>query len=1211
MGVLVINAAAMEAASGQGRAETIEGLVRSDSGAVVVGALVNLTMAPNRELFTASTDSTGQFRIVVPNGTGDYLIHISALGHESFRKRLTRSGNESIFRVEATLPTKVQELATVQVNAPADRPSRGPTFQDETGGAERITDGANANIAPGDRGNLNLAAGSMPGITMTPGGPSVLGLDPSQNQLTMNGLSFGGSSLPREARMRTRVYTSSYDPSRGGFSGAQVDAELEPGGEFSTVNLRIIADPALRYGQATLPYAAEPQTRIDLSAGGTGEFVRDKWYYNHAVQVTHGFAPVTTFENANGDLLTSSGLAADSAARLAQVLSNLGLPLSDRRTHRKNNDVVLLSRIDYKPFETFANYQGKTSWGVLGYANFSRSDDVESSPLSTASRAGETTNIAGMVQALHSAYWGRDYLTETRSALTLTNNDARPGPVFPEGRVHMSSAGNAGEALSTVLFGGSGARHREETAWSWETTTETMFYQRQRSAHRIKLHASSRFEGFRVSSPENGRGAYDYPSIAALEANAPASYSRSLFSDERRAGGWNGALAVGDLWTQSRKLTLLYGLRVEADNYTVGRNEMGDDRVFGASTRHAPSSLELSPRAGFTWIRTGVQRSGSIQSQMATVYYGPRGVLRGGAGRFRSRLPASVFGSATGAGDVNDTDDLTCIGAAVPIPDWNQLLNESPTECLSGSPTLGRRASAIELFDRNYRAPSSWRGNLSWSSVVRGLDYTVEGIYSLNVNQPGRLDLNFSGAPQGSIESETGRPLFAGSASIVESTGAVSPAASRTDGTFSNVISNVSDLRSTSRQLLVSVTPTRIRTSGRLFVRGSYVRSWMRAQSRGFDDITQGDPRTREWARGELNSRHNFTFELGHSWRWASISGYARVSSGLPYTPRVSGDVNGDGVSFNDAAFVFDPDGAESLVTASAMRTLLTNAPDRARRCLERQLGKIASRNSCEGPWSTTTSVVVNAGYELMQKVLGNTPGATASIYFRNPAGGLDRLFHGSNLRGWGSPAVTDPVLLRARSFDPSRSEFAYDVNARFGKRVTSRGGLNAPFGVTLEFSVPLSKPMGQQQLDRWLKPGRGGKGTKMTADALKRRYAATVPNFYRGIIQFSDSLLLVPAQVTALEKEQLVYRARMDSLWSELVVKLIALPDRYDTRLALTMQEKATDDAWELTRLAARRLPEILSPIQIGLLPWPASIFMKMDKPVKGFRFYVSGTPP
>ena len=61
--------------------------------------------------------------------------------------------------------------------------------------------------------------------------------------------------------------------------------------------------------------------------------------------------------------------------------------------------------------------------------------------------------------------------------------------------------------------------------------------------------------------------------------------------------------------------------------------------------------------------------------------------------------------------------------------------------------------------------------------------------------------------------------------------------------------------------------------------------------------------------------------------------------------------MNGDGRA-NDRAFVFDPATASDPALAAAMGSLLANGSGYARDCLRRQVGRIADRNSCVGPWT-------------------------------------------------------------------------------------------------------------------------------------------------------------------------------------------------------------------------------------------------------------------
>src|SRR6185295_13414493 len=85
--------------------------------------------------------------------------------------------------------------------------------------------------------------------------------------------------------------------------------------------------------------------------------------------------------------------------------------------------------------------------------------------------------------------------------------------------------------------------------------------------------------------------------------------------------------------------------------------------------------------------------------------------------------------------------------------------------------------------------------------------YTIDGGYSFGLNQPGSRDLNLRGTPVFSTSDE-GRPVLVPTAAIVSSTGAVSSVPARVNSAFGRVVSNGSDLRTTSRQVTLNVSPT-------------------------------------------------------------------------------------------------------------------------------------------------------------------------------------------------------------------------------------------------------------------------------------------------------------------------------------------------------------------------------------------------------------------
>jgi len=571
--------------------------------------------------------------------------------------------------------------------------------------------------------------------------------------------------------------------------------------------------------------------------------------------------------------------------------------------------------------------------------------------------------------------------------------------------------------------------------------------------------------------------------------------------------------------------------------------------------------------------------------------------------------PAALLSNAmVSTGLPGSQSRLSCIGTSVPAAAWSAFAAEPsaiPTACAGGVSTFADASPAVLAFDPAWSMAHSWRGNLAWSSVAKAFNYTVEGLYSLNLNQPGTYDLNFKNAPLFTLPDE-GRAMFANASSIVPASGLVSPIDSRVSTNYARVVSARGDGRSVSKQGTITISPN-LAGGGfaNFYVAGAYTLSSIRALQRGFDATTFNSPTEHTWTRGDLDARHQFLLQAGYATNNITFTLLGKLQSGLPFTPVVSGDVNGDGLA-NDRAFVFDPARASDRSLSQGMRDLVSSSSSSVRDCLAPQFGRAAGAASCEGPWtaSLNTRIGINGdGRRLSRRV-------NVGINLANPLGGLDQLLHGSNdLRGWGTASVPDPVLYNIRGWDPATKRFQYSVNPRFGNTRPSLTTLRAPFRLTLDVGIDIGRAIEEQQVDRWLKPGRDGrKGLKADAQDLKRRYERNVPDLYGLVLQQSDSLLLSRDQAEGLQKARAAYRARMDSLWTDLASYLAELPDRYDSHAAYKRAEDAIDGAWEVTRIDLKtNLPAILNAVQVQLLPSVVKSLVNSSGPVR-IRVFIAG---
>ena len=1179
-------------------ADTLRGRVTTDSGVPIPGAEVIATRAPDRAFKSDTTDKDGRYEIVFEAGTGDYLLHVSALGRTAVRIRVKTSAGEKLLAQDVQLKSSIPQLETVRVSAEKPKPEReAGVRQNEPGEAGKLSDGVTGSIAPADQGNLAAIAATIPGVSVTGSGVSVLGLDPSQNRTTLNGMSFSGADVPRAAYVNTRVTTSSYDPSRGWFGGLEIRNELQPGFIFTQTHLAFAADaPPLQLNDRLSRAAGQRFTNLIGSLGHSGSTASDRIDYAFGFEGGHRGSAATSLEDASDELLRQEGLSRDSANRLLSLLGNQGLSFGPGAAARVHNTdyfsfIGRLDRADRNP-QTFE--PEKTTWGVVGYARVAHNSAVGFNPVAVATHGGENVQQILSGQLVWSRYLhNREYLTTAKSAVSVKVDRTSPLLRVPSGNVLVTSDfTDLPGAITPVFFGGNSLLDRQTREWTWETTSSTRFYAKTRSPHRIDLNADSRVDGFTNHAPGNSSGTFSYNSLADLAANTPSVFTRTLNAPGTNVREWNGFASLGDYWRKSKTLQILFGARVEGNGFLDRpRYNPAIERTFGVRTDEIPASVHVSPRVGFTWIRVSAGE-GMTFNGIGQFNIGPPSYLRGGIGEFRSMLQPSLLSPAMlGSGLPGGATYLTCIGPAVPTPDWPSYAIDPatiPTDCTNGlgsSTPFTDTSPNVTLFQQGYRPPRSWRGNLAYASTFHSLLYTIEGTYSLNLDQPGRTDLNFANTPRFALSGE-GRPVFVSEGSIVSNSGALSSVEARKSSAFGMVSLNQSNLRSTSRQATLFVTPPP-ELMRRWFTSVAYSLSSNRALASGFDGPTFGSPLQREWSRGNLDSRHQIMIQAGRITRWASITLWTRIQSGLPFTPIVGSDVNGDGLA-NDRAFIFVPQNAPDPALETDLASLASRLPDRIRGCLTRQYGRAAARNSCEGPWTTTLNLQVNKSLRLGGELGSWT---NVSLAISNPLGGLDQLLHGSDhLHGWGVAASPDPRLYTVRGFDSTSHRFLYEVNPRFGSTQSALNAVRTPFRLTLSVTMEVGPPMARQQLERWIGAGRTRPGPRLTAAELLSKFRRNVTDPYADILEESDSLLLSAEQEKAIEAAQADYKRAVDSLWTPLIDYLANLGRTFDSKEAIRRQEETIDAVWEFSRLDVQRtLGKILSPVQLKLLPWPA----------------------
>ncbi|HEX5436154.1 MAG TPA: carboxypeptidase regulatory-like domain-containing protein [Gemmatimonadaceae bacterium] len=1170
-------------AAAQGTTEVVRGVVRAADGTPVGGALITVTSLPSRATRTTRSNDKGAYTVLFASGEGEYLVSARSLGFAPATTRIRRVPDSNVLIADLTLQFTPVRLDSVTVFG------RAP-FDSTIGGLEHsATGGALFSLNPAD---LNALAASVPGVLFipgvngAPGSYSMLGAPSEQNNVLVDGMRYSGAALPAEAISSATLAATTFDPSRGQFSGGQMALTTRGGSNAFTATLHgAVADRHLAWADPASPIPL-PE---DLSWSGSigGPITQGKAYYFGAFSEDRTTSDLQSLLAPNQTLLAQYGLARDTVRALASALGVLGVPISTDAIpdDRVNDQRSAFLRLDLLPSATTS-----ITLSATGSQNRQLGAGISALTFPSLGSSSESDNYELRFSA---STFTRGFLDELKTGLQGSSSTAGPYLSLPYGDVRVGARFEDGQNGLTLLgFGGGTSGETRSSTNSWETTNQLSWLTHD-GRERVNFGQSLTVVTSQSSNAPNQLGTFAYQSLADLAANHPASYSRTLSSHSHSSHGVSGALWLGGDWrSPSDALRMQYGVRL--DIARAGTKPLYNPAVnflFDRRTDDVPHDIGLSPRLGFTWTPgSGAGAAPQLGAQFPLT-------ISGGIGAFRGVIPPSrVAAAADATGLPNTVHQLACVGAATPVPDWTRFREDQgtvPLRCLDGTAPVAFSIDQprVALFSPDFAAPVSWRANVQVNGVqAHGWSLDLSGLYSLGLSGESSIDLNLQRTPAFTLSAEADRPVFVPPEGIVASSGAVAPGASRLTPRYSTVSEYVSDLRSETAQLSLSLRPPHP-LFGKLPYELTYTFTHNRAQQRGFDGSTAGDPFLREWAEGQMPT-HQFMLTASATVSWVSLALRATLSSGVPYTPMVVGDVNGDGQE-DDRAFVFDPARTADPVVASEMAQLLASAPPRVHDCLASQLGRVAGRNSCHTGWRLEPDMNLTLTPPGEDVGFGHRLNFTVTTV--NGMGALLRVLGLSNtaLGRLTSPNyLLDPALLYVDGFDPASKRFRYRVNQQFGEARARRlrnNRFSGPFQVQVGAEIAFGGPSHQSLAQQLGLVASSKKEPAVSPEQVRRRLRSLTSNPLSPLLELRDSLALTPQQVKHLQAQSVAFDASADSIFAplaqyvaqhgpkiedkELEKRMAALLPAIHDLMLTTIQHAAA----ELTDAQEQRLPPYL----------------------------------
>jgi len=1166
--------------------DIITGTVTGPDSQPLAGAVVQATSIETQVSRQRVSDAHGRFTIVFPDGGGQYQLVARYIGMAAVRVAVARQADED--RLVANIRLGLAAVPLEPVTVTARRNARGPE-RATPGSTERDLSPQLLARLPIDASDLNTIATLAPGVVgiagtdSTDAAFSVAGQRTTANDITLDGMSFGSGSVPQDAVRSTRVVTSTYDVARGQFSGGLVASTTRSGtnvpqGSY-TYTLR---DRDLAWGGATATPFGQGYTQNQLGGGMGGPIIANKLFVFGALQGRWRAQGLTSLATADPATLARLGVNPDSVARFIGLAQQAGTPITmpGLPDDRATDNTVGLVRLDW-------NVSDAQTLMLRLDGRWTSQQPTRLGALALPPTGGTMSQTGGGVMASLTSYFGGNFINEARGYVSSGRRDNTAYITLPAGRVQVASAlTDSGQSIANLSFGGNTGFPQTSDTRSLEVTDEFSWLPGG-TAHRIKLGLYLNGTELQENQAVNQLGTFSFPSLAAFAADSPATFTRTLSPLERQGTAWNAAAYLGDIWRVGGGLQLTYGARVETARFSgAPAYNPTVDSLFGLRTDRMPTELHVSPRVGFTWMLAGSDGPAST-------------IVRGGAGDFRSLTPTGLYSAALAAPGLTSAEEqLVCIGAAVPTPDWAAYLQDPaaiPSQCTdtANAVTITPHPN-VTAFDPAFAAPRAWRASLGVQRRILGT-YTVslDASYARGMSQYGFRDLNLVTTPAFTLANEGNRPVYVPADSIIPGTGALSSTDARRYPQVGQVLVVGSDLQSDTKQMTLGFGGFTGR--GMSFqVSYTYTRALDQssfssgASSQGFAAAsTAGDPNVREWATSSFERRHSLLGTLTYPFTGAiEITAIGRLTSGTPFTPSVGSDINGDAAR-NDRAFVFNPATVTDTSVAHAMRTLLATAPAAVRSCLESQLDQVAARNSCSGPWQPSLDLQLN----WRPSWFGLDRRLTISLVTVNLLGGLDEWLHGTaNLHGWGFSAAPDPVLLYVRGFDPTSESFRYAVNQRFGAIAGANGGVTVPFQLGIQAHLAVGPDRTRDRLRSAFGGGRGGRGGLLGTDssgaAFAARFAQILPNPISVIVGLKDTLELADSQVTALKAIADSLDAKNAAVRDSLQADVRRGGDRPDPGILFARMRPRLQTGRENIRKALERARAALTPEQWKRLP-------------------------
>ncbi len=914
----------------------VSGLVTAD-GEDVIGATITATHLPTGSVYRSVTNVSGRFTIQGMRAGGPYLVKISYIGYKDKEIK--------------NVTLKLGEVTDLSTQLEEDARALDEVVVSGKYGLNASKTGAAASYSGKDIANMPSITHSIADITrMNPlvsvsqsGAMSFAGINNRYNSfqvdgavnndvfgLTSNGQNGGQAGtqpISTETIDQVQVSVAPFDVRQSGFTGGAINAITKSGtNEFhgsvygNWLNKDLIGSKyTLMNGKDSEKYNDEKDYRYGATLGGP--IIKNKLFF---------FA---NYEKSNKEYPNNYGYASDAsqlgeegfriADEVLDILKGKGYPktsYNNPKNYTKSDKAGI--KLDWN-----INDRHKATFGWRMVNAKQLNSNSTAAYLNASNYQYDFVSKTNTFTAELNSTFNEKVNNQFQASYVRVRDHRAPYGVAP--MIQIKNVGGGTLCLGTERSSTANSLNQDIVSFTdnvnWYLGNHNLTFGTHGEYYKFKnlfiqdnygTYYFNNFDDFKMfangqttaaSTDKNGETTY----YNTLNQYRFSSANVSVTGDPR----WAPEFAAGQigLYAQDKfnvtpNFELTYGLRMDIPLFfdtpteNADFNASAEKQGWNVVTSHKLKSTPMwSPRVGFRW---NVEKEHNM-------------VLRGGAGIFTGRIPFvwlsnnfsntgvqtstyNVYGS-TGLEENKQSEGKLSNVSLVTDP-YGQDANTSRLSA-SGSQT-------VNVFAKDFKFTQNLRLDLALDFTLAGIDFTLEGVYSKNMNDIYYKDLTRTAT--GKAVGETyeslsfdNRPMF-------------TKLKDANDANLSK-FGNVYELDNTSKGYSYNLSLSAVKHfSFGLDLAASYTYSRSKSVNCGTSSVAQSnfnynythqDPNNPELGFTAFNVPHQIKvsafYHKDYAKHWNTTVGLIYTgNSGSPYSLYYYGDLNGDGSNGNDLMFI-------------------------------------------------------------------------------------------------------------------------------------------------------------------------------------------------------------------------------------------------------------------------------------------------------------------